>query len=183
MLQTSDEPPAYIIVKTSGWVTGAKDVLDKVNDPNMADAINPNTYKYRVNLSMETGDERYAFLNTLMWIGSGCRRGHEGWCIFYPWPSEHPLVLTPISHFRCFPGQLICHDIATLLSVFERVISVFDWGKSISLLLLISVLLPVSSQNTPGVFSILQSPWYGNPLFILIYQPDLITSTVFHGSA
>ena len=79
MLQTSDEPPAYIIVKTSGWLTGAKDVLDKVNDPNAADAINPNTYKYRVNLSMETGDERYAFLNTLMWIGSGCRRGHEGW--------------------------------------------------------------------------------------------------------
>ncbi|KAH8431529.1 uncharacterized protein LDX57_009191 [Aspergillus melleus] len=77
MLQTSDEPPAYIIVKTNGWLTGAKDVLDKVNDPNAADAINPNTYKYRVNLSMETGDERYAFLNTLMWIGSGCRRGHE----------------------------------------------------------------------------------------------------------
>ncbi|BCR89683.1 DUF3237 domain-containing protein [Aspergillus chevalieri] len=77
MLQTADDPPAYIIVKTNGWLTGSKDVLDKVNDPNMADAVNPNNYKYRVNLSMETGDDRYAFLNTLMWIGSGCRRGHE----------------------------------------------------------------------------------------------------------
>ncbi|KAB8075626.1 hypothetical protein BDV29DRAFT_171493 [Aspergillus leporis] len=77
MLQTADDPPAYIIVKTNGWLTGAKDVLDKVNDPGVADTINPNTYKYRVNLLMETGDERYAFLNTLMWVGSGCRRGHE----------------------------------------------------------------------------------------------------------
>ncbi|EAU32546.1 conserved hypothetical protein [Aspergillus terreus NIH2624] len=77
MLQTADEPAAWIIVKTDGWLTGAKDVLDKVNDPAVADTVNPNTYKYRINLSMETGDERYAFLNTLMWIGSGCRRGQE----------------------------------------------------------------------------------------------------------
>ncbi|EIT82488.1 hypothetical protein F9C07_8853 [Aspergillus flavus] len=77
MLQTADDPPAFIIVKTNGWLTGAKDVLDKVNDPGVADTINPNTYKYRINLTMETGDERYAFLNTLMWVGSGCRRGHE----------------------------------------------------------------------------------------------------------
>ncbi|KAF9887966.1 hypothetical protein FE257_009488 [Aspergillus nanangensis] len=77
MLQTADEPPAWIVVKTDGWLTGAKDVLDKVNDPGMADTVNPNTYKYRINLQMETGDERYAFLNTLMWIGSGCRRGQE----------------------------------------------------------------------------------------------------------
>lgn len=78
MLQTADEPPAYIVVKTEGWLTGAKDVLDKVNDPTSADGINPTSYKYRINLSMETGDERYTFLNTLMWIGSGCRRGQEG---------------------------------------------------------------------------------------------------------
>ncbi|KAJ5612241.1 hypothetical protein N7510_005435 [Penicillium lagena] len=77
MLQTADEPPAFIIVRTEGWLTGAKDVLEKVNDPGMADGVNPSTYKYRINLSMETGDERYTFLNTLMWIGSGCRRGQE----------------------------------------------------------------------------------------------------------
>ena len=77
MLQTADEPPAFIIVRTDGWLTGAKDVLEKVNDSAMADSVNPSTYKYRINLSMETGDERYTFLNTLMWIGSGCRRGQE----------------------------------------------------------------------------------------------------------
>ncbi|CEL01861.1 hypothetical protein ASPCAL01437 [Aspergillus calidoustus] len=77
LLQTADEPPAFIVVKTNGWLTGAKDVLDKLGDPTMADGINPNSYKYRVNLSMETGDDRYTFLNTLMWISSGCRRGQE----------------------------------------------------------------------------------------------------------
>ncbi|KAJ5439066.1 uncharacterized protein N7458_010064 [Penicillium daleae] len=77
MLQTADEPPAYVIVRAEGWLTGAKDVLEKVNDTAMADGINPSSYKYRINLSMETGDERYTFLNTLMWVGSGCRRGQE----------------------------------------------------------------------------------------------------------
>jgi hypothetical protein len=77
-LQTADEPPAFIVVKSEGWLTGAKDVLEIVNDPSAADGINPSSYKYRVNLSMETGDERYTFLNTLMWLGSGCRRGQEG---------------------------------------------------------------------------------------------------------
>ncbi|KAL5339580.1 hypothetical protein BJX70DRAFT_148884 [Aspergillus crustosus] len=77
LLQTADEPAAFIVVKTTGWLTGAKDVLDKLNDASMADGINPNSYKYRVNLTMETGDDRYTFLNTLMWIASGCRRGQE----------------------------------------------------------------------------------------------------------
>ncbi|KAJ5887759.1 hypothetical protein N7495_007800 [Penicillium taxi] len=77
ILQTADEPPAFIMVRADGWLTGSKDVLDKVNDSGMADGINPSSYKYRINLSMETGDERYIFINSLMWIGSGCRRGHE----------------------------------------------------------------------------------------------------------
>ncbi|KAK2747241.1 hypothetical protein FQN55_005236 [Onygenales sp. PD_40] len=77
LLQTGDEPAAFIVVKTTGWLTGARDVLEKVADPNMADSVNPNTYKYRVNISLETGDERYAFVNTVMWVGSGCRRGSE----------------------------------------------------------------------------------------------------------
>lgn len=77
MLQTGDENPAYIAVKAHGWLTGAKDVLEKVNDPNVADTINPSTYKYRINMSMETGDERYSFVNNVMWVGSCCRRAQE----------------------------------------------------------------------------------------------------------
>lgn len=103
ILQTVDEPPAFIIVRSEGWLTGAKDVLEKVIDPNMADGVNPGSYKYRVNLSMETGDERYTFLNTLMWIGSGCRRGHEG--IYKKIPFAQPR-LTHYSHFRLLPREL-----------------------------------------------------------------------------
>ncbi|KAJ5100625.1 hypothetical protein N7456_006677 [Penicillium angulare] len=77
LLQTVEDPPAFIVVKAEGWLTGAKDVLEKVNDQTTADGVNPSSYKYRLNLSMETGDERFTFLNSLMWIGSGCRRGHE----------------------------------------------------------------------------------------------------------
>jgi hypothetical protein len=77
LLQTAEDPPAYIAVKSTGWLTGAKEVLEKVADPSVADTINPNSYKYRITLTMETGDERYQFLNTAMWVGSGCRRGSE----------------------------------------------------------------------------------------------------------
>lgn len=77
MLQTADDPPAFIIVKTNGWLTGSKEMLEKLNDPAVADAVNPSSYKYRVHLSMETGDDRYAFLNTSMWIASGCCRSQE----------------------------------------------------------------------------------------------------------
>ena len=82
MLQTDNDPPAFIVVKTSGWLTGSKDVLEKLSDPSVADTVNPGSYKYRVHLSMDTGDERYGFLNTLMWIASGCCRSHEGWLAY-----------------------------------------------------------------------------------------------------
>ena len=77
LLQTNDDQPAFIAVKTFGWRTGAKDVLEKLQDPLVADTVSPNTYKFRLNIELETGDERYAFVNTCMWIGSGCRRGAE----------------------------------------------------------------------------------------------------------
>jgi Protein of unknown function (DUF3237) len=78
LLQTNEEPPAFICVKTSGWRTGSRDVLEKLQDPAQADGINPNSYKFRLNIELETGDERYLFVNTLMWVGSGCRRGADG---------------------------------------------------------------------------------------------------------
>lgn len=64
-------------MKTTGWKTGSKDVLERLQDPAQADGVNPNSYKLRLNVELETGDERYGFVNTLMWMGSGCRRGAE----------------------------------------------------------------------------------------------------------
>lgn len=98
ILQTADDPPAYIIVKTDGWLTGPKDVLDKVNDMTSADNLPPSSYKYRVHLTMETGDERFHFVNTLMWISSGCRRGHES---KYSYPVTIPANSN--SHTRFVP--------------------------------------------------------------------------------
>ncbi|KAI5305036.1 hypothetical protein KEM56_005462 [Ascosphaera pollenicola] len=77
IFQTTEEPPAFIIVRLKGWLTGAKETLEKVQDPSVADTVNPSTYKYRVSIELETGDERFAFVNNLMWIGTGCRRANE----------------------------------------------------------------------------------------------------------
>jgi len=36
-----------------------------------------NQYKFRVNIDLETGDGRYGFLSTGLWLGSGSRRANE----------------------------------------------------------------------------------------------------------
>ena len=74
LLQTNDDPPAYITAKSRGWRTGPKDVIERLNDPTEADTIPANQYKFRISVELETGDERYAFLNTCLWMGSGCKR-------------------------------------------------------------------------------------------------------------
>ena len=138
MLQTADDPPAFIIVRTKGWLTGSKDVLDKVKDPKFADPVNPNSYKYRVNLTMETGDDRYAFLNTLMWIASGCRRNHEGISPSLTLQSNlHEVKQSRLmmnSYIRFIPRELVstaalpvqyvfsCMCVCACVTVFERAI-------------------------------------------------------------
>ncbi|KAA6414277.1 MAG: hypothetical protein FRX48_02640 [Lasallia pustulata] len=77
LLQTHDQPPAFIAVKTEGWRVGPRDVLEKLMDPAQADEVDPKLYSYRINVSMETGDGRYLHLNTGMWVGSAIRRGGE----------------------------------------------------------------------------------------------------------
>ncbi len=52
-------------------------MLEKLADPAHADTTPPKLYKFRISIELETGDERYAFLSTCIWIGSGCRRGNE----------------------------------------------------------------------------------------------------------
>ena len=78
LLQTHDHPPAYISVKSEGWRVGPRDVLEKLEDPAIADEVDPKSYSFRLFVHMETGDTRYLHLNTGMWVGSGVRRGTEG---------------------------------------------------------------------------------------------------------
>lgn len=53
-------------------------MLEALADPAKADTVDPTTYKFRLYINMETGDERYDFVNTAMWIGSGVRQGAKG---------------------------------------------------------------------------------------------------------
>ncbi|KAI9712038.1 MAG: hypothetical protein M1820_001747 [Bogoriella megaspora] len=78
LLQTSDDPPAYIAVQTSGWRTGPPEVLSKLFNPDEADKVSPYEYRFRISIRLETGDERLGGkLNEGMWIGSGARLGNE----------------------------------------------------------------------------------------------------------
>lgn len=78
LLQTIDEDPAYIVIKTHGWRTGEPDVLEALADPTRADTIDPRMYKFRIFIEMDTGDERYREkVNYGMWVGSGMRKGTE----------------------------------------------------------------------------------------------------------
>lgn len=78
ILETNDSPPAHIVIKTHGWRTGPPEVLAQLADPELADKVDPNSYKFRLFIDMETGDERYRDrVNCGMWVGSGMRRGAE----------------------------------------------------------------------------------------------------------
>jgi hypothetical protein len=79
LLKTDDEDggPAYICIKTSGWRTGPREVLEMLMDEGRADGVDARLYAFRLFVGMETGDERYRFLNTGMWVGSGVRKGRQ----------------------------------------------------------------------------------------------------------
>ncbi|KAJ0337855.1 hypothetical protein COL922a_006267 [Colletotrichum nupharicola] len=76
LLKTDDAEPAYITVKTTGWRYGPRDVMERLFDPARANDVKPDEYSFRLNVKMETGDERYkSVVNTAMWVGSGARLG------------------------------------------------------------------------------------------------------------
>ncbi|KAI0393797.1 hypothetical protein F5Y17DRAFT_458581 [Xylariaceae sp. FL0594] len=79
LLQTDDEPePAFIEIRTRGFRTGPKDVLQALQDPGKEDTIDPSLYRFRLTVTMETGDERYrSIVNYGMWVGSGMRMGGD----------------------------------------------------------------------------------------------------------
>jgi hypothetical protein len=78
LLQTYDDPPAFIVAKTHGWRTGPPSVLADLLDPEKADTVDPTSYIFRLFIDLETGDERYREeVNCGMWVGSGMRKGTE----------------------------------------------------------------------------------------------------------
>lgn len=66
------------MAKTTGWRTGPTEVLEALDDPERADEVDPRTYKFRIFVELQTGDERYSEkVNMGMWVGSGMRKGAE----------------------------------------------------------------------------------------------------------
>lgn len=77
MLVTDDAEPAHIMVKTEGWRTGPPAVLERLLDPVEGAKVECKEYRVRLFVKLETGDERYRWLNEAMWIGSATRSGFE----------------------------------------------------------------------------------------------------------
>jgi len=67
LLQTNDEDPAAIICNIKGWLVGEKEVMERLQDPVAADNVAASRYKFRVNMELETGDNRYPDLTHGMW--------------------------------------------------------------------------------------------------------------------
>ena len=77
LLRTDDDTPAYISVKTSGWRTGPREVLERLANPATADSVKPTEYSFRLDVLLETGDSRYnEIVNTAMWVGSAAKLGN-----------------------------------------------------------------------------------------------------------
>lgn len=82
LLRTHDG--VFIQVQTRGWRTGPKEVLQRLSDAAregfQGEAPQPTEYKFRLEIEMETDarNEKYAWLNTAMWIGAGVRSGRQG---------------------------------------------------------------------------------------------------------
>ena len=78
LLQTNDSPPAFITLKSKGFRSGPFEVLQALQNPQTAVGVNPNTFKSRLIITMQTGDERYKEqVNYGFWMGSGLKIGME----------------------------------------------------------------------------------------------------------
>jgi hypothetical protein len=68
-LETSDG--ALIYVRNHGYRHGPADVLKKLS---LGEEVDPSLYYMRTTPLFETGDQRYAWLNRLVCVGTGARK-------------------------------------------------------------------------------------------------------------
>lgn len=64
---------AIIYLQTTGTRTGKKEVLERLGK----EEVNPEEYRMRLNLTMETGDERYSWINQGVFVASSARTGDQ----------------------------------------------------------------------------------------------------------
>ncbi|KAK5991291.1 hypothetical protein PT974_09571 [Cladobotryum mycophilum] len=79
VLQTTDQPPAMLEMRTRGSLSGPCDVLDTLlNARESKENIDPRQYGFRTFATVKTADKRYAeFVNCGLWVASGVWRGEE----------------------------------------------------------------------------------------------------------
>ncbi|RMY46489.1 hypothetical protein D0865_09253 [Hortaea werneckii] len=71
-LQTHDG--AIIYIQTTGTRTGKRSVLEKLGEDK---SISPDQFRMRLNLTLETGDSRYSWVNDGVFIASSGRSGTQ----------------------------------------------------------------------------------------------------------
>lgn len=71
-LVTHDGAPIYL--QTTGTRTGPKEVLEKLGEDT---SITPDQFRMRLQLTMETGDPRYSWINDGVFIAASGRSGDQ----------------------------------------------------------------------------------------------------------
>ncbi|KAM0201297.1 hypothetical protein ACHAPI_002172 [Fusarium lateritium] len=78
VIQTSDEQPALLEMRTRGSLSGPADVLDTLLSPRAPKDIDPRRYGFRMFATFKTSDKRYAeIVNCGLWVASGAWRGEH----------------------------------------------------------------------------------------------------------
>ncbi|CAF3530130.1 hypothetical protein SNK03_009949 [Fusarium graminearum] len=78
VIQTSDEQPALLEMRTRGSLSGPADVLDTLLSPKAPKDIDPRRYGFRMFATFKTSDKRYAeIVNCGLWVASGAWRGEH----------------------------------------------------------------------------------------------------------
>ncbi|UNI13732.1 hypothetical protein JDV02_000448 [Purpureocillium takamizusanense] len=78
VLQTTDEPPAVLEMRTRGSLSGPCDTLDALLSPRQPKDIDARQYGFRMFATVKTPDKRYAeIVNCGLWVASGVWHGEE----------------------------------------------------------------------------------------------------------
>ncbi|KAG8424676.1 hypothetical protein J3458_001448 [Metarhizium acridum] len=78
VMQTTDQPPAVLEMRTRGSLSGPCDILDSLIGPGQSKNIDPRQYGFRMFATVKTPDKRYAeIVNCGLWVASGMWSGEE----------------------------------------------------------------------------------------------------------
>ncbi|PHH61349.1 hypothetical protein CDD82_2153 [Ophiocordyceps australis] len=78
ILQTSDESPAPLELRTRGSLSGPCNLLDSLLGPRQPKDVDPRQYSFRMFATVKTPDKRYAdFVNCGLWVASGVWHGTQ----------------------------------------------------------------------------------------------------------